>query len=93
MAVDTSGNVYANTSFKKSALVLLPFGSVSIIPAEKVTKTSCVLQMNTLKQPKKALVVVASKCDFKKNSGHFTPLFFGSRKLVKMMKALCRKVL
>lgn len=56
--------------------MLLPFGSVSLIPAEKVSKTSCVLQMSSLKQPKKALVVQASKCDFKKSSGHFTPFFW-----------------
>ena len=76
LAVGTSGNVYANTAFRKSALVLLPFGPVSIILAEKVAKTSCVLQMSSLKQPKKALVVQASKCDFKKSSGHFTPFFW-----------------
>ena len=49
---------------------------MSLIPAEKVSKTSCVLQMSSLKQPKKALVVQASKCDFKKSSGHFTPFFW-----------------
>ena len=76
LAVDTSGSVYANVGFKKNSLVLLPFGSVSLIPSEKVSKTSCVLQMSSLKQPQKALVVQASKCDFKKSSGHFTPFFW-----------------
>ena len=71
LAVDTSGNVYANAGCKKQTLMLLPFGSVSLIPAETVGKTSCV---------------------FKKSSGHFIP-FFGSRKLGKIMKAICRSTL
>ena len=32
--------------------------------------------MSVLKQPKKTLIVQASKCDFKKSSGHFTPFFW-----------------
>ena len=75
VVLSTLGQLYANTDFQKEKLVLLPCGPVQVMPPEKVSKSSVILQMTGMGK-KQVLAVQATRCDFEKEKGHFIPFFW-----------------
>ena len=75
MVASNYSQVFAQIAFKKGGLVLLPFGTITLLPQEKVTKGSCVVLMAGMKSSN-ALVVQNTKCDFKKGTGNIVPFFW-----------------
>lgn len=75
VVVSNQNQLYANATFKKGDLILLPYGQVHLVQKEKVAKGSCVLMMAAMKGTN-SLVVQQSRCDFKKGTGHFVPFFW-----------------
>ena len=75
LAVSSTGQVFANVEFRKNDLTLLPFGTVSLVPKEKVSKSSVILQYARWKEDEQ-LVVNHTKCNFEKSTGCWCPFFW-----------------
>ena len=77
--MSNTGQIFANTSFKKHELVLLPFGQVQVIDKEKVTANTCVISLHGRAE---VFAVSPSKPDWKKPAGLFVPYFLVKEALV-----------
>lgn len=88
LCMSNTGQVFANTSFKKHELVLLPFGQVQVIDKEKVTANTCVISLHGRTE---VFAVSPSKPDWKKPGGLFVPYFLVKEALIDPAAAILER--
>ena len=63
--------LFSGCKYSKGKLVLLPLGTLQLMPAEKITKNQCAIKMAHVKD--QVFVVQPWRVDFVKESGMFSP--------------------
>ena len=71
LAVSNHNQVFTAGKVTKGKLVLLPIGTLQLLPMDKIQKHHCIIRCKDL--DKQVFLAQAFKCDFVKETGLFCP--------------------